>query len=983
MLYPFVFQPLVKPHPWGGRNLERIYHKPLPPEQTIGESWEIADRPEGVSVVANGPLAGKDLRWLMEQHGRELLGAAQPVKGRFPLLLKILDARQAPSIQVHPPAEIARRLGGEPKTELWYIAEAGHDAVLHVGLKAGIKRQQFERKIGDGSVADCLHTVRVRSGDAMFLPSGRVHAIGAGIVLFEIQQNSDTTYRIFDWNRTGTDGKPREVHVDRAMASIDFDDIEPALVAVPLEDREGGQTRSLTDDPAFAVNEWRVPGGYTRTLGASDRPTLLAVVAGTLEVRHAASDTSLSLGPGQFCLVPASVEGTVVTTVTSATFLLVQPGVASVDSEETVHQQERQAVAAWQVYETRRKQQAEAAGPRSKGILPSGRRLKMKLGKHLTYAPFIKLLLFSFWFRWVVFALAGVALVVALLLPRMWTTTPKDFMPVIKVSLLDRIQAFNLRRTADKALARRDYEKAYTAWGSAYANNPGDPDLARGLLRTVVAQRIPDRKQLVAAMRASTWLLRLTSTNAADLDLVIQFYDKAQFYDQIFDLLHERGTQRTPAEHMLYVKSLFFEGRQEEFGRLWEQLPPDQQSHVELRLLYAAHQAGWGPPETSGEGKAELLRTAVGTSPEQILANRLLMAIAVYRNDLALFTECFMRVRAANADSGVENANYWRLLALNGQKTEAVRLAKDYVFPPRSSKELLRVATAYDLLDMKEEALKLLRRYATTFGFSEEVWLLYARLLLEAKEWEELRSVSLQLRAVPYLKARLEGMSHFYEGRADLATGRTGPAAAAFDRAAEAAFPQTQQGINVARSLIILGFPTPARRILETIGKNTTNRNEYLNLMFNAAMQLKDSPLMVETARELFSLQPRSAELANRYAAVLLIDREKPAEALQETLRIVSQFPQSIAARINHCLALLWNQRPDEAETLLKSIRPIDLRKDDMNSYQMALFDVHFQKGRFDEAWKALDQINPAELYPKESLWLESRRSQLPPRRQP
>ncbi|HNQ87758.1 MAG TPA: hypothetical protein PKM73_03890 [Verrucomicrobiota bacterium] len=983
MLYPFIFEPIVKAHPWGGRNLERIYHKPLPPEGTMGESWEIADRPEAVSVVANGPLAGKDLRWLMEHHGPELLGAAQPVNGRFPLLVKILDAHQAPSIQVHPPAEIARRLGGESKTELWYITEAGRDGVLHVGLKAGIKRQQFERKIGDGSVADCLHTVRVRSGDAMFLPSGRVHAIGAGIVLFEIQQNSDTTYRIFDWSRVGSDGKPRAVHVEQAMASIDFDDIEPALVGVPLEERDGGQTRVLAEDPAFAVQEWRVSSEYNRTLGAADRPTILAVVSGTIEVRHAASDTNLSLGPGQFCLIPASVEGTTIMAATSATFLLAQPGVASVASEETAHQQERQAVAAWQVYETRRQQRAEASEPHAKGILPSGRRLKMKLGKHLTYAPFIKLLLFSFWFRLVVLALAGVAFIVVLLFPKMWTSTPKDFVPVVKVSLLDKIQAFNLRRTAEKAMARRDYEGALTAWGSAYANNQGNPEMARGLLRTVIAQRVNDRKHLVAALRASSWLLRLTSTNAADLELVVQFYDRAQFYDQIYDLLHDRGTQRTPSEHMLYVKSLFFEGQHEVFARLWEQLPPDQRSHPELRLLYAAHQAGWGAPDVSGEGKAELLKAAVEASPERVFANRLLMAVAVYRNDLALFTDCFVRVREANADSGVENANYWRLLAMNGQKPEAVRLAKDYVFPPKSSRELLRMASAYVLLDMKEEALKLLRRYTMTFGFSEDLWLLYARLLEDAKEWEELRDVSLQLRAIPYLRARLEGMSHYYEGRADHATGRSGSAAAAFDRASGAAFPQAQQGVNVARSMIILGFPAPARRVLETVEKNTTNRNEYLNLMFNAAMQLKDSPLMVETARELFELRPNSAELANRYAAALLIDREERAEALQITLRIVLQFPQSIAARINHCLALLWNSRADEAETLLNSVLPIDLRREDLNSYYMALLDLHFQKGRFGQAWEALDRVNLAELYPKEAAYIDGLRSQLPPRGQP
>ena len=231
MLYPLIFQPIFKERVWGGRELERLYGKKLPPGAVIGESWEISDRPGDASVIANGPLAGKDLRWLMEHHAPEILGGAKPAAdGRFPLLCKILDARDKLSLQVHPPANKAAELGGEPKTEMWYIADAAPDARFYVGLKRGVTRAEFEKKISDGSVADCFHRVPVRAGDTMFLPSGRVHAIGDGLVIFEIQQNSDTTYRVFDWNRVGLDGKPRELHVAQSLASIDFNDFEPKLV---------------------------------------------------------------------------------------------------------------------------------------------------------------------------------------------------------------------------------------------------------------------------------------------------------------------------------------------------------------------------------------------------------------------------------------------------------------------------------------------------------------------------------------------------------------------------------------------------------------------------------------------------------------------------------------------------------------------------------------------------------------------------------
>src|SRR5215204_5134023 len=175
MLYPLTFQPIFKERIWGGRNLERLYRKQLPAKNAIGESWEISDRPEGVSVIANGPLTGKDLRWLMENHRADLLGKDSSVE-RFPLLVKILDCQETLSVQVHPPAKVAAELGGEPKTEMWYIADATPDAALYVGLKNGTTRADFEKRIPGGTVADALHRVRVQAGDVMFLPSGRVHA---------------------------------------------------------------------------------------------------------------------------------------------------------------------------------------------------------------------------------------------------------------------------------------------------------------------------------------------------------------------------------------------------------------------------------------------------------------------------------------------------------------------------------------------------------------------------------------------------------------------------------------------------------------------------------------------------------------------------------------------------------------------------------------------------------------------------------------
>jgi mannose-6-phosphate isomerase len=321
-LYPFVFQPIFKDRIWGGSELERLYGKKIPANTPIGEAWEISDRPNDESVIANGKFAGKNLRWLMENHAAEILGGAKPAaQGRFPLLCKILDAREKLSLQVHPPASKAAELKGEPKTEMWFIADAAPDASLYVGLKNGVTRVEFEKKIADGSVADCFHRIPVKAGDTMFLPSGRVHAIGDGLVIFEIQQNSDTTYRVFDWNRTGLDGKPRELHIAQSLASIDFNDFEPKLVETKFISDGKIQKRALVNDPLFNVETWKLNSGANGFLKPK-KLQIIAVTTGEIEIKSGA--TSVNLTAGQFSLIPAILEQTEILAKSDAALLRVE-----------------------------------------------------------------------------------------------------------------------------------------------------------------------------------------------------------------------------------------------------------------------------------------------------------------------------------------------------------------------------------------------------------------------------------------------------------------------------------------------------------------------------------------------------------------------------------------------------------------------------------------------------------------------------------
>lgn len=287
---PIVFEPLYMQRVWGGRELENQYGRSLPDGAPYGESWEIVDREGEQSVVRGGELAGKTLHELWTRHREEVFGAGLPASERFPLLIKVLDARDDLSIQVHPPVHLAADLGGEPKTEMWYIAGADAGAKLYVGLRAGVTRGDFETAIQGGSVADCVHAIEPKAGDSIFIPSGRLHAIGAGFLIHEIQQNSDTTYRVFDWNRMGLDGKPRELHVAESLASIDFNDFEPGM------DVPDGTVIAACD--YFRVEKLVLGAGDSAGNRDAGRFSIFSVAEGEV------SCGGLRFGKGAFFLLP-------------------------------------------------------------------------------------------------------------------------------------------------------------------------------------------------------------------------------------------------------------------------------------------------------------------------------------------------------------------------------------------------------------------------------------------------------------------------------------------------------------------------------------------------------------------------------------------------------------------------------------------------------------------------------------------------------
>lgn len=327
-IYPLTFEPVLKDYIWGGRNLETMLGRTLPPGK-VAESWEISGHPSAPTRVKNGPLAGKTLPDLLGLLGTDLVGSrsqAMLARGKFPLLVKLLDANESLSVQVHPDDDYARTYenGELGKTEMWYILHAEKGARLIYGLKPGVTPGAFRQALEAGRLEECLHYLSVQAGDTVFIPAGSLHAVLEGIVLTEIQQNSDTTYRVYDWNRVGADGKPRPLHVEKALVVTNFNQVEPGPYRPELLSDDGGMRREIiTRSPYFVVERLTFKRAGGVFVGQCDGRTMeiWGSMSGQGQIHW--SGQPLELPAVQYGLLPAALGAFEVKAVSPAVMLRV------------------------------------------------------------------------------------------------------------------------------------------------------------------------------------------------------------------------------------------------------------------------------------------------------------------------------------------------------------------------------------------------------------------------------------------------------------------------------------------------------------------------------------------------------------------------------------------------------------------------------------------------------------------------------------
>ncbi len=306
-MYPIKMNPDYKELIWGGTRLKTLFHKPIPSDKT-GESWEVACHKNGKSTAANGAFAGMTLSDIIAQQGLPFLGTQFTDKdlATFPLLIKFIDATDRLSVQVHPDDAYAMEHEGEPgKTEMWYVIHAEPDAKLIYGVKEGVTHEAFAAAIQDGTLGELLNFVPVQAGDAFFMPATTLHAICEGLVIAEIQQNSDTTYRVFDWNRVGKDGKPRELHVQKALDVTDLTPKTGKEKVVGLV-RSVGQNccTTLVHCPYFVTEKWDILSDASQGMDGSHFEILI-ILDGTGFIEG--GGTAVPFVPGDTFFLPANL----------------------------------------------------------------------------------------------------------------------------------------------------------------------------------------------------------------------------------------------------------------------------------------------------------------------------------------------------------------------------------------------------------------------------------------------------------------------------------------------------------------------------------------------------------------------------------------------------------------------------------------------------------------------------------------------------
>lgn len=610
---------------------------------------------------------------------------------------------------------------------------------------------------------------------------------------------------------------------------------------------------------------------------------------------------------------------------------------------------------------------------------------RARLAGRFLHHPLLHYLAINFWWTLLVAALAFVQLGVFIALIKLWRVTPAEFQPVVRVSIVDLIQARSLAQTATRLAAGGKPREALTAWYNASVNNPGDPDLARATLRQLLEVENLPANQMGRALSQAAWLLRLSRNRPDDLELVGRVYARFDLWRELIGLFGD--TPGAPLERELRLRALFHTGRLAEFERLWKQEAPRLAANPDLTLYEAAFLAGWGTPDQRSEGWRRL-ETAAAQPRTRALAGRLRLILLAHASDLAGYEATLAQLVEVGADRITDHIRHWHLLAETGRASEARALAERALVQPPPPWEALDLAKAYLDLGMRETASRLMAFTTSEHGdtpgrWSLGLWVLHGDLLVELRQYDEVLLAVARIRALTHGRSELAGYVNYLEARAHQGLGRFDLARQAFEQAAALPFPFPEVGLEAGVTMLRLGYAGLAQQTLEPLERPLAKDPRYWQALCESVhLQRKDPVLLFRAAQGAYLLQPDNPVFLNNYAGALLVNRWQPGETCALTRRLLDHHPNLVSARLNHSLALALNRRIAEAEAVLAPLGPTvsELGPADRTTYHLAALQIALHFERWAEARHHLEAIDRTHLFPNQRDWLDSLESSLPPR---
>lgn len=587
-------------------------------------------------------------------------------------------------------------------------------------------------------------------------------------------------------------------------------------------------------------------------------------------------------------------------------------------------------------------------------------------------------LLHDKWFRAAFLVLLLLVILAGLLLPRLWTTTPAGFTPVVRVSGLDRVQARSLRASAQGHEAAGRYKEAVHAWSAAIANDPGQPELIRGLVRTVLNEKPLNEENIGPTFGRLVWLLRLTRTNQTDLELTLEFLDRCRLDDFVVRFGRLRSETLAGEGAARYARALYQTGDYPGFDRFWIRHEQEFSARPEMPVYRHAWLSLHGPEVKLQEGRRQLAEDR-RQAATRLLAARLQLDVSAALLDHQTFEESLRVLEDAHQDRPRDHALHWRLLRETGRGVEALARARAYGTAPTTPAEARELALAYDRLGLGETAIDYLGKWIASLGYDPDLWLLHARLMIKYRRWTDLRGLAVRMRNSLEVGNLMQGYSFFLEGLAEERSGREAAARLLMQKAVNYEFPDETGAYQAARQMVQAGFPTEALQLLRKLETRFAKDAGFWFEMTVAAFGARNSTLIVQAARKAYELDPDQVSHMVNYAGALLVSRTQPEESMKVTLQALSVDPRHVGAQLNHILALVQLRRLDDAERKLATLNTLTFNANEQATYHLARFDLYRQKGDLARAREAANQIDREALVPLEVDWLEKTLAALPP----